>query len=69
MIEESRAGSHYQRIYLRVDNHGEGAIALHRQFLVGSVITYHHHLGCWQFIAVHLVDPTLHRGDNLRVLE
>ena len=29
MIEESLAGSHYQIIYLRVDNHGEGTIALH----------------------------------------
>ena len=69
MVEESLAGRHHQIIYLGVDRHGEGTVALHRQLLVGSVVSYHRNLGSRQLVAIHLVNPTLHGGDNLRILE
>ena len=69
MVEESLAGCHHQIINLGVDRHGEGTVALNRQLLVGSVVSYHRNLGGWQFVAIHLIDPTLYGGDNLRILE
>ena len=44
-------------------------VTAHTQFQICAVVTYHIYLGGSQLIAILLIHPTLHRLDNLRVIE
>ena len=52
-----------------MDRHRKRTVALDRQFPVGSIVAYYHHLGGRKFVAVFFVNPSLHRGDDFRILE
>lgn len=54
---------------MRLDGKSERAVALDRQFLVGSVVAHHHYLCGSKLITAHLVNPSLDGGNDFGVLE
>ena len=69
MVQEALAGCQEDIVYTRVDHLLERAVALDAELDVGTVVAHHIHLSGGQFIAIHLIHPSLDGLYNLRILE
>ena len=66
MIEITLACCQEDIVHVGIDNLLKRAVTLHRYLLVCAVVAHHIHLRGRQFVAFHLIHPTLHGLYNLR---
>ena len=69
MVQESLACGQQQIVDIRLDDVGKRPLAGHAQRLVGAVAAHDAHLCGRQFVAIHLVHPSLDGLYNLRILK
>ena len=69
MVQESLACGQQQIVDIGLDDVGKRPLAGHAQGLVGAVAAHDAHLCGRQFVAIHLVHPSLDGLYNLWILK